>query len=188
MSLQQKVDKLASLSAPAGIPEWQWLDYQVQLVLLLAGHKRAVAVGFEETEGREWLRCELERIGLLCSSPAEQINAHWHLFVAISAGDLKALQRSLVSKTPVASRAHGELSGFPPSAIDAYIKGESVSVDAIPRSVRGAPSYIFGTFRYSAQWEKELSVGEEWARTICTLAPGLYGKFLRVFRSVRLGD
>ena len=182
------------LPAPYGMPDWQWLDLRVQLMLLEAGYKQAISVHIRsEVPGAQDNLKQLAKLlssrGLSCQLHTEIIHSNYHLYVGKDSEAVKLLERSLSGELPLAEAdlIHGRLSGFPETAIQAFIAGDIIRSEDIPMDMRVRPEYIFGTFQFSkTNWREELAVSREWAKYIKTKAPLLFNQYLDEFTAMRI--
>lgn len=184
---------LLSISQPKGMPDWQWLDLRVQLLLMSAGYKRAVSVHMaddipEAKHSLGLLAQQLTAADFVVEIGDTSIHSHFHLYVGTDIESTKLLQRALSGDLPMAEadRIHGELSGFPQTAINAFLHKQVMSPQDFSDEIRQSPAYIFGTFRFSKDhWQQELTLSAEWAETIKRISPDLYQGYLNEFTSVR---
>ena len=188
--MSQTIDKLPK---PQGMPDWQWIDLRVQLMLLEAGYKKAMSVHIRSDVPKAMdslgqLSKLLANQGLYCRLYSEVIHSSYHLYVGKNKEFVDDLERSLSGRLPIeeADLIHGRLSGFPETAIQAFLEKNVIKSNGLPDEVRRLPEYIFGTFKFSKEhWHEELEVSREWANYIKQHAPELYEQFLAQFTEMR---
>ena len=93
-------------------------------------------------------------------------------------------------------RVYGTLSGFPATAIDAYIANENksgsendepliISREELPKEVREQDFMAFAEFMFSKDyWREELETVKRWATQIQQADPMLYARIVASYRSM----
>lgn len=116
--MSKSIDKLP---IPKGMPEWQWTDLRVQLMLLQAGYKQAISVHIrsdilEAVESLEQLGEELSAMGLSCQLQPQPIHSNYHLYVGKDNASVAALAKALSGSLPLRDRPYSRssirLSGY----------------------------------------------------------------------------
>ena len=80
---------------------------------------------------------------------------------------------------PLADKVHGTLSGFPNSAIQAYLQQKLMPFSEQQTHTKGLEYDHFCQFRFSMDnWQEELKTPERWAQEVKRLSPRLYTKFI----------
>ena len=181
------IDKLP---APAGMPEWQWILGRVQLLLIQGGFKQAITMQYTPNNvpnvisSINDLSRKLSTNGLRCRVAIDSNRGEYGISVGKNDQTLDELKLCLSGKLPIdeADLIHGRLSGFPDSAIEAFIANDVIQPEALPKTVRLSPEYVFATFRFSKEhWREELDTSKKWALYIKDTAPELYEQYLKRF-------
>ena len=180
---------IGTLSAPQGMQEWQWILIQVQLLLIKGGYKQATTLYMED--GAPGTRSALDRLskqlvaqGFCCRLSDQEEGRGYNLHIANDSHSLDRLELCLSGTLDVnqADLIHGQLSGFPNSAIAAFIANEVIDPEELSQRVRVSAEYAFASFRLSKDhWQEELATGKIWAQYIKNNAPELYKKYLTQF-------
>jgi hypothetical protein len=167
---------------------------QVGIILLLAGEKSAIELTLQPVGGLSCVKVDglvdlLESMGIFTAVIycRDKDNETAIFLLAKNAGDISEIKRVWADgKPPVSAelkRRHGELSGFPITAIDAFLAGRSLEAHEIPYDMRLSPDYAFGRFRYSKSGlRRELTTGKRWAKVILEADRALYDDFLGMSR------
>lgn len=84
------------------------------------------------------------------------------------------------------SRTFGELSGFPATAIEAYVRAEQGAADELmdteelPKKIKDKDVAAFTEFRLSKKhWREEIKTAQRWAEEIQRISPRVYEKIVR---------
>lgn len=91
-------------------------------------------------------------------------------------------------------RTFGELVGFPPTAVDAYVGSEQgrggklLDPVDLPAVVRESESMAFAQYRLSKEhWREEIGTARRWAEEVKRVSPHLYAEIVRDYRATRTG-
>ncbi len=186
------------------LPDSYLTDEKFDLILLLAGEKRGVEWQLFSESGRSeqlvnpidslrivQLETFLTLLGVLFSplGPAIiQVSDAPPTFVerivyrlAINPENLLLMEKlwSDPKGYPKDGVLHGELSGFPRTAIKAFAQGggATLTFGSLPPDVVATEAYAFVKFNMSrSHWRDELAVGERWARIIKAASPFVYAQ------------
>jgi hypothetical protein len=146
------INTIELLPAPHGTEPWLWLDWKMQLALLAGDYKLAIC--FHASNSSPVVEAELDEIarmlnndGLCCElQHAEEFQLHvarnklyLQQSVDVTAGTMPAKQ---------AHALHGKLSGFPESAIQAFIADTCIKDSELPEIIRVQPAYVLQTFGF----------------------------------------
>lgn len=77
---------------------------------------------------------------------------------------------------------HGRLSGFPKTAISAFVSDQSklLSNEVVDERTKNIEWHYFCQMRFTkAHWQEELAVVEKWAEAVKELSPNMYSKVVK---------
>ncbi|KKU91190.1 MAG: hypothetical protein UY23_C0003G0028 [Candidatus Jorgensenbacteria bacterium GW2011_GWA1_48_11] len=109
-------------------------------------------------------------------------------FVARNITFAKELKRAA---EPLNDELFGRLSGFPESAIKAYLKSRKkpnliiVEKSSLPPEIKNQDFMAFATFGFSKEnWQGELEIPKRWAAAIKRLDPKLYEEAVKSYKEI----
>ncbi len=109
-----------------------------------------------------------------------------HFFVARDETTAEALKNAYEKEDEI----YGRLSGFPESAIKAYLEAEKnptslIEIKDLPEEIRTQDFMAFATFKLSRKnWREELEVVKKWADTIKKINPALYEEAVKTYKEI----
>jgi hypothetical protein len=181
-STNPELEIILDQSAPIGVNSVEWLLLQVELILIHAHYKCATRRQLAQHPSAEVLsklNSQLQAAGFIISVDTDtSINVadteeHLQQLHSIFSGNLSAAD---------ADRPHGELSGFPATAIDAFVAHGASDQPGLPLEVRQTPAVAFAGFMFSREhWRTELKTSQRWAETIRKVSPHIYKEYLQAF-------
>ncbi len=182
------------------------INTKIELLLVLTGHKKATTifvygktVSFENADSppASKLRIKtiqnfLSRLGLpyqILSADSIRNKDHDEKYerVLICIGHDDQSLHSIASmwqklskeRYPLADKVHGNLSGFPKSAVRAYLQQDLMPFNEQQAHTKDLEYDHFCQFRFSKDhWQEELKTAERWAQEVKILSPQLYTKFI----------
>jgi hypothetical protein len=81
---------------------------------------------------------------------------------------------------------YGKLSGYPQTAIDAYVSGNSFKASEMPREIVASPAFAVMRFAPSKDhWREELAQAEAWIEPIKSNMPNVYNLMLKDINEIR---
>lgn len=98
---------------------------------------------------------------------------------------LELLKKAFLQDDP---ELFGRAYGFPETAIQAYICGQTFNPNNLPQNVRQSEAYVFGRFAYSTDhWQDELKTAQRWSDSIKNVSPKIYQLSLSEFHEAKPG-
>ncbi len=132
-------------------------------------NNRLIEAGFETELGDvSDAQCRPNKIReILYSSSKEFLNR------------LSAVKKDPYDTTPATKLEKGRLYGFPETAIQAYIKGPTISKHQLPPSIQQEDFMFLAQFGFSAEnWEQEIETVKKWAEALKKEAPKLWEEYI----------
>lgn len=173
-----------------GMSKWQRTLAQVHLLLIKGDFKQATTIDMPSdtpniADSLNDLSRNLSATGLRCRAIADPGQKLYRIHIGKSDHALDELEACLSGGLPLgeADLIHGRLSGFPETAIQAFIAKDFIKPEELPKDIRVSPEYVFAAFQLSKKhWKEELETGKKWALYIKNNAPDLYDQYIEQFR------
>lgn len=156
--------------------------------------QKLIDVGLEVAVGDEKTRTDEENLPVEFGANGQIItmNCYQTFYVANSTDDANTL-RELGEKyfhtdteiPPQDHRTFGHLFGFPESAIEGFIQGQTIKMEDLPDDIRRADYGLLLQFLLSKNnWQNEIKTVKRWYQVLYKNAPALLDEYLKYVKAL----